>query len=107
MCKQQQCFNNLNLKIITDSKRFWKTVKLLLSNRSRTEGNMIIHENNRIIKDNKKVSHTLNMYFTNLNKNPELKRTSPALKKKPLKQSHSSLKRDSNRGISPLNLRNF
>ena len=85
MCKQQQYFNNLNLKIITNSKKFWKTIKRLFSNKSKTAGSNIFHENSRIIKDNKKIWHTLNKYFTNLTKNPKFKRTSPALKKKLLK----------------------
>ena len=82
---KQQYFNNLNSKSITDTKKFWKTVKPLFSNKSKTANTIILHENNRIIKDNKKISHTLNKYFTNLTKTLKLKKISPALKKKSLK----------------------
>ena len=51
-----------------------------------------------IIKDNKKIWHTLNKYFTNLTKTLKFKKKSPALKKKSLKhllrqfENHSSKK---------------
>ena len=65
-------------------KKFWKTVKPLFSNKSKTANNN--HENNKIIKGNKKTSHTLNKYFTNLRKTLKSKKISLALKKKSLKQ---------------------
>ena len=46
---------------------------------------IILHKNNRIIKDNKKISHTSNKYFTNLTKTLKLKKICPVLKKKSLK----------------------
>ena len=64
---EQQYFINLNSKSITDTK-------------SKTANAIILHENNRIIKDDKKIPHTLNKYFTNLTKTLILKNTSPALK---------------------------
>ena len=57
-------------------------VRALFSNKSKTGNTIILHENNRIIKDNKKISHTSNKYFTNLTKT--LKWNLP-LKKKSLK----------------------
>ena len=73
---KQQYFNNnntLNSKRITDTKEFWKIVKPLFSNKSKTTNKIILDENNRIIKDNKKISHILNKYFTDLTKNLKLK----------------------------------
>ena len=57
---KQQYFNNLNSKSITDTKKFWKTVKRLFSNKVKTANTIIIHENCKINKDNQKISHTLN-----------------------------------------------
>ena len=68
-----------------DTRKFWKTVKPLFSNKGKTANTITFHENNRIIKDNKKISHTLNKYFNSLTKTLKLKKTSPALKKKSLK----------------------
>ena len=82
---KQQYFNNSNFKSITATNKFWKTVKPLFSNKSKRANTIIFHENNRIIKDNKKISHTLNKYFTNLTKTLKLKKISPALKNKSLK----------------------
>ena len=81
---KQQYFNNLNSKNTTDTKRFWKTVKPLLSNKSKTANTITLNENNRIIKDNNKISHTLNKYFAHLTSTLKLKKTSPALKKNSL-----------------------
>ena len=77
---KQQYFNNLNSKSITDAKKFWKTMKPLFSNKNKTANTIILDKNNRIIKDNKQISH-MNKYFTSLTKTLKLKKTS-ALKKK-------------------------
>ena len=55
-------------------------MKPLFSNKNKTANTIILHKNNRIIKDNKKISH-MNKYFTSLTKTLKLKKTS-ALKKK-------------------------
>ena len=83
-CKKQY-FSNLNSRIIMGTKKFWATVKSLFFNKSKTANTIILHENHRITKDSKKISHTLNKNFTNLTKTIRLKKTSPALKNKPLK----------------------
>ena len=41
---KQQYFNNLNSKSITDTKKFWKTVKPLFSNKSKTANTIILHK---------------------------------------------------------------
>ena len=52
---KQQYFNNLNCERIAYTKQFWKTVKPLFSNKSKTANTIILHKNNRIIKDSKKI----------------------------------------------------
>ena len=95
---KQQYFNNLNCERITYTKQFWKTVKPLFSNKSKTANTIIPHKNIRIIKDNKKIWHTLNKYFHKFDKTLKFKKKSPALKKKSLKhllrqfKNHSSEK---------------
>ena len=51
------------------------------SDESKTANSIILLENNRIIKDSKKIPHTLNKYFSNFMKTFNLKKASPALKK--------------------------
>ena len=46
------------------SKNFWKTVKPFISNKTnRNESDIILIENNKVIKDRKNVANTLNEYF--------------------------------------------
>ena len=78
---KQQYFNNLSSKSLTDTKKFCKTVKPLFSNKIKPANTITLYENNKIIKDNKKISNALNKYFTNLTKTLKLKKTSLALKK--------------------------
>ena len=98
---KQQYFNRLNSKSITDTKKLRKSVKPLFSNKSKTGNTIILHENNRIIKDNKKISHTSNKYFTNLTKT--LKRNLP-LKKKSLKHLLRHFKNHSTKKITTRNI---
>ena len=56
------------------------TVKPPFCNKSKAADTIILHENHRIIKDNKKISHTLNKYFTDLTKTLKLRKAYPALK---------------------------
>ena len=65
----------------------------LFPNKSKTANTIIFHKNNRIIKDNKKLSHT------NLTKTVKLKKTSPALKKKSLKHLLRRFKKNSTKKI--------
>ena len=81
---KQKYLNNLNSKSITGTKKFWKTVKSLFSNKSKTANTIILNKSNRIIKDNKNISHTLNKYFTYMTKTLKSKKTPTALKKKSL-----------------------
>ena len=98
---KQQYFNNLNSKSIADTNTTsitgtdTKTVKPLFSNKSKTANTIILHENYRRIKNNKKISYTLNKYFTNLPKTLKLRKTSPALKKKSLKHLKSFYQKNS------------
>ena len=74
-------------------------MKPLFSNKSNNASTDILHENNRIIKDNKKISHTWNKYFKNLTKTLKLKKTSHALNKKSLKHLLRHLKNYSTKKI--------
>ena len=62
---KQQHLNSLNSKSITDTNKFWKAVKPLLSNWSKTTNTIILRKNNRLIKDNQKILHTLNKWPEN------------------------------------------
>ena len=49
------------------SKNFWKTVERFISNKTnRNESDIILNENNKVIKDRKNVANTLNEYFISI-----------------------------------------
>ena len=52
---------------------FLSTVKPLFSDTTKTANTIILNENDNILKDEKKVSETLNDHFTNLTKKLKLK----------------------------------
>ena len=62
------CFNNLNPRVITDNKKFWSVAKPLLSDKSKAMKTIVLYEKGKIIKNYKKVPEVLNKYFTNLAK---------------------------------------
>ena len=66
-------FETLNMKEITDNKKFWKTVKLFFTDKCKTSNNIILTEKNETLNDNKKISNTFNDYFTNITKGLNLR----------------------------------
>ena len=58
-------YGNLNPSSICDNKKFWNTVKPLLSDKCVTSENIILHENRKIISDNKQIADIFNNYFSN------------------------------------------
>ena len=68
-------YANLNHKDIADNKQFWKTVKPLLSDKSKSNEKIILVEDNEIINEDKDNAGRLNSSFSNAVKNlkiPEL-----------------------------------
>ena len=85
--------------IVIDMLPYYRTLLITtfnLSNKSKTANMIILYEDHKI--KNKKVSHTLNKYFTDLSETLKLKKISPALKKKPVENllkhlNHQSIKK--------------
>ena len=61
--EKKRYFGNLDLKKITDSKKFWNTIKPLFSNGSSKTGKITLVENKEIITDDKEVAETFNNFF--------------------------------------------
>ena len=59
-------FTNLDIRQVQDNKRFWKTVKPLLSSKSKSSDKIIFTEHDSIITDNEEIAETLNDYFINI-----------------------------------------
>ena len=54
---------NLDLKKITDNKKFWKTVKPFLSNKTKNSQKICLKEGDKIISDDTEVANILNKHF--------------------------------------------
>ena len=63
--EKRKYFNSLNLKDITDSKLFWKTVKPFLSKKGNLQKQITLIEDNNISSDDKIVAEKLSNYFEN------------------------------------------
>ena len=59
-------YEKLDEKKITDNKKFWKTVKSLLSDRSRNNDKIHLNENGELINGESKTAELLNEFFTNI-----------------------------------------
>ena len=63
--ERKNFYSNLELNQITDNKRFWKTMKTFLSNKSLQSSTITLvnKENNQIISDDLELAETFNNYF--------------------------------------------
>ena len=67
-------YGNLNEKDIRDNKKFWKTVKPFLSDKSINSDKIDLNENGELINSKTKAAEVLNEFFSNIVKklkNPE------------------------------------
>ena len=62
---KQNYYENLDLKDINDNKKFWATVKPLLSNKIKSAENIFLDESGEIIRNQVKVADVFNNYFVN------------------------------------------
>ena len=58
-------FNNIDIKSITDNKRFWTAKKPFFTDKSKGCNNIILNENEKIIKDGKEIANKFK-YFANI-----------------------------------------
>ena len=71
--EKKKYYNNLDIKIFQDNKKFWKTIKPLFSNKQHNpKRNIVIVENETVISDNKNVAETFNTYFIEAVENLEV-----------------------------------
>ena len=75
---------NLDEKGITDNKNFWKTVKILLSDKSINSDKIHLNESGELINSESKTAEVLNEFFSNIVKNlkiPEYENLNPNFEK--------------------------
>ena len=65
--ERENFFENLNLSIVTDNKKFWKVVKPLFNGKgSRVSNEIILLEKDRILRDGIEVAKELHSYFNSI-----------------------------------------
>ena len=61
-------FNNLNVKDLTENRRFWKTVKPFFTDKTKNSNKIILTENYQTVREDEKICKIFNTYFTNVTK---------------------------------------
>ena len=59
-------FNSLNVKDVTENKKFWKTIKPFFTEKNKTSNNIILAENNQTLREDKTICRIFNTYLTNV-----------------------------------------
>ena len=57
-------YNNLDTNLITDNKKFWKTIKPFFSDKHNIRKNIILVDDDEIITEDTKVAETMNVFFS-------------------------------------------
>ena len=70
--EKKKYFANLNEKDITDNKNFWQTIKLFLSEKTKSRAKIALIENENLVSDDVEVANCLNNLFSNIVKNLEI-----------------------------------
>ena len=63
--EKKKYYNNIDLKLITDNKHFWKTIKPLFSDKHNISRKITLIEEDNIITDDAIVAETMNDFFSN------------------------------------------
>ena len=66
-------FNNLNVKDVTETKQFWKTIKPFFTEKNKTTNHIILTENTQTLREDKAICQICNTYFTNVTKDLKLR----------------------------------
>ena len=63
--ERRKYYNNLDLRKITDNRKFWNTVKPFLSNKGTNSQKISLKEGEEIVTDDTKIANVLNEHFVN------------------------------------------
>ena len=61
-------YNDLDIKDLADSKKFWKSVKSLFNENIKTSSTIVLMENDELVSEDRTVANILNEYFSNVAK---------------------------------------
>ena len=63
---KKDCFENLDIKSVTDNKMSWKAVVPLFSNKSKRSNKITLSENEKLIINDQKCAEVFNNYFNSI-----------------------------------------
>ena len=66
-------FKNLNMKDLTDNKKFWRSIKPYFSKKGANSNKLMLKENEDIVSDEKELAEIMNTFFINITKGLDLK----------------------------------
>ena len=69
---KQNYYENLDLNNINDNNKFWTTVKPLFCNKIKSVENIMLDENDKLVRNEKEVANIFNNFFVNIVPNLEI-----------------------------------
>ena len=69
---KQKCYSYLDEKGITNNKKFWRTIKPFLSDKTPFNAKIILIEDGEIISSDNEMADVLNTFFSDIVNNPNL-----------------------------------
>ena len=70
--EKKKFYNNLDIAVMFDNKKFWKYVKPLFTGKSKLRSGITLIEGDDVITDEQKVAELLNNYFIDAVQNLEI-----------------------------------
>ena len=66
-------FQNLNIRNLSDNRKFWKTIKQYFSNKGLNSNKFLLKEKGNLVSNKKQLATIMNSFFINITKGLELK----------------------------------
>ena len=63
---KEKYFSDINVKSISDNKKFWKIIKPFFSHKGLNTNKIMLVENNEIVREEEIMADIINNYFTNI-----------------------------------------
>ena len=63
---EKEYYSNLNVKDITNNKKFWKTIKPLFSDKTKSAVSIALKDNNKIVGSQNEVANIFKDYFSKI-----------------------------------------
>lgn len=68
-------FESMNIKVISENKKFWKAIKSHLRDKRLNSNKLILIKKVKLVSEEPELATIMNKYFTNITKNYKLKRS--------------------------------